>query len=854
MKLQLSLRLVQRRFLLIFLPLLTLASVIAMLFYYLEAKNAKEERFIFETSEVNYVKLQMQTIINDFKMIKSDLAILTSHHEMHKHHEGGEPHRKKALAEEFLLFCDKKGIYDQVRLLDEKGKEIVRVNYNSGNPYIVPEDQLQFKGDRYYFKDTFKLDEEEMFVSPFDLNIEGGRIEKPLKPMLRFGTTVFDRYGQKRGIVVLNYLGENLINTLKLVSVSAPGHIMLLNSDGYWLRGAKPEDEWGFMFEDRKNVNFGNDFPNAWQLIAVGESGHFYNKNGLFTFMTVYLFLEGWKSTSGSGSTFEESVKDLQAKEYTWKIVSHVVQDVLSVRLGSFTTILFSIYGAVIASIGCGSWFLANLSVRRMIAEEEVKGLAKFPDENPNPVIRVFDDGSILYHNKASLSLLDFWGCQTTRMLPDKYIKIVSDVLHSGLYNVTEAECNNRVMSLTFAPIAKERYVNIYGLDITERKNAEENIKVINESLEQRVVERTEKLRKKYIELLNEIAKREQTEEALRESEEKFREITSSAYNAIVMMDDEGKVSFWNEAAERMFGYSREEVAGKDLHALIVPDRYYDAFLKGMEGFRKDGTGLIINKTLVLPGLRKDGTEFPADHSFSSVKLKNKWHAISIMRDITERKRTEEQIKASLKEKEVLLNEVHHRVKNNLQIISSLLDLSSMQTQNQETIELFAESRNRVESMALIHSQLYESERFDEIDMERHIQELSGNLLNIYSKEKTITLDIKSTHVYLPVTQAIPCALVLNELISNSLKHAYRDGEQGTISISMQQSDDNTILMRVRDNGAGISEEIDIGRTKSLGLKLARNIVFKQLNGKIKIIRNKGTEFIVEFKNSKEDS
>ncbi|MGR3301137.1 MAG: PAS domain S-box protein, partial [Candidatus Scalindua sp.] len=458
MKLQLSLRLVLRRFLLIFLPLLTLASVIAMLFYYLEAKNAKEERFIFETSEVNYVKLQMQTIINDFKMIKSDLAILTSHHEMHKHHEGGEPHRKKALAEEFLLFCDKKGIYDQVRLLDEKGKEIVRVNYNSGNPYIVPEDQLQFKGDRYYFKDTFKLDEDEMFISPFDLNIEGGRIEKPLKPMLRFGTTVFDHYGQKRGIVVLNYLGENLINTLKLVSVSAPGHIMLLNSDGYWLRGAKPEDEWGFMYEDRKNVNFGNDFPNAWQLIAVGESGHFYNKNGLFTFMTVYLFLEEWKSTSGSGSTFEESVKDLQAKEYTWKIVSHVVQDVLSVRLGSFTTILFSIYGAVIASIGCGSWFLANLSVRRMIAEEEVK--------------------------------------------------------------------------------------------------------VINESLEQRVVERTEKLRKKYIELLNEIAKREQTEEALRESEEKFRKITSSAYNAIVMMDDEGKVSFWNEAAERMFGYSREEVVG----------------------------------------------------------------------------------------------------------------------------------------------------------------------------------------------------------------------------------------------------------------------------------------------------
>jgi len=206
----------------------------------------------------------------------------------------------------------------------------------------------------------------------------------------------------------------------------------------------------------------------------------------------------------------------------------------------------------------------------------------------------------------------------------------------------------------------------------------------------------------------------------------------------------------------------------------------------------------------------------------------------------------EEQIKAALKDKEVLLAEVHHRVKNNLQIISSLLDMSSMQTQNQETIDLFTESRNRVEAISLVHSQLYESERFDEIDMERHIQELSGNLLNIYSKEKTITFDIKSANVCLPVTLAVPCALVLSELISNSLKHAYIDGQQGIISIFMQQND-HTILMRVRDNGIGIPEEIDIERTKSLGLKLIRNIVYRQLNGTMNIVRNKGAEFIIEF-------
>ncbi|MBT7590654.1 MAG: PAS domain S-box protein, partial [Candidatus Scalindua sp.] len=234
-------------------------------------------------------------------------------------------------------------------------------------------------------------------------------------------------------------------------------------------------------------------------------------------------------------------------------------------------------------------------------------------------------------------------------------------------------------------------------------------------------------------------------------------------------------------------------------------------------------------------------------------KKQNVIGIIGAVSNITERKKADEQIKESLKEKDVLLDEVHHRVKNNLQIISSLLDMSSMKTENQEAIALFEESRNRVDSMALIHSQLYQSERFDRIDMEKHIQGLSGNLLNIYSKEQTIALDIKSTNVYLPVTQAVPCALVLNELISNSLKYAYRKEQKGLISISMQQSNDGTIITKVKDNGVGIPEEIDIEGAKSLGLRLVRNIVYKQLNGKIEIIRNKGTEFIIEFKSFKEE-
>ena len=208
----------------------------------------------------------------------------------------------------------------------------------------------------------------------------------------------------------------------------------------------------------------------------------------------------------------------------------------------------------------------------------------------------------------------------------------------------------------------------------------------------------------------------------------------------------------------------------------------------------------------------------------------------------------EEQIKESLKEKEILLREVHHRVKNNLQIISSLLDMSSMQTDNQETIDLFADSRNRVNAMALVHTQLYGSERFDQINMEAHVLELSKNLLQAYSMEKVITLDIKSANIYLNINLAIPCALILNELITNICKHAYREGQKGMISIFMQKSDDNTIILKVKDDGLGIPENIDIEKTKSLGLSLVRNLVYNQLKGKIDFKRNNGTEFLINFK------
>ena len=216
--------------------------------------------------------------------------------------------------------------------------------------------------------------------------------------------------------------------------------------------------------------------------------------------------------------------------------------------------------------------------------------------------------------------------------------------------------------------------------------------------------------------------------------------------------------------------------------------------------------------------------------------------------EITERRQAEEQIRTSLKEKGVLLAEVHHRVKNNLQIISSMLDMRIMRTDNQQVIDLFEDARSKIHTMALIHSQLCESEHLGHIEMNRHIMELIGYLSQIYADEKRITPVVKPTGVYLSLNHAIPCALVINELVSNAFKHAFKGRQEGRIEVSLMETKDRTIIIKVKDNGIGFPKEIDILKTDTLGLKLVKSTILDQLKGELKVERDAGTAIIAEFK------
>ncbi|MGA7145468.1 MAG: sensor histidine kinase, partial [Desulfobacterales bacterium] len=197
---------------------------------------------------------------------------------------------------------------------------------------------------------------------------------------------------------------------------------------------------------------------------------------------------------------------------------------------------------------------------------------------------------------------------------------------------------------------------------------------------------------------------------------------------------------------------------------------------------------------------------------------------------------------------ELLVKEIHHRVKNNLQIISSLLDMRSMRSRDPEVCKVLEDAQTKIYNMALIHTQLYQSQPFDRINMERHVEDLFGYLLEVYAhmKNKIVTA-IDCSNVFLPVTQAIPCGVIINELLSNVFKHAFTNRQNGKIEIYMKNSGDNGGVIKIKDNGIGIPKEMDIKRLDSLGLKLVVNLVHIQLKGKMEIRNNGGTEVTIRF-------
>ena len=340
------------------------------------------------------------------------------------------------------------------------------------------------------------------------------------------------------------------------------------------------------------------------------------------------------------------------------------------------------------------------------------------------------------------------------------------------------------------------------------------------------------------------ISQRSRAEAALRDSEMKYRALFESANDAIFLLDLKGNHVAVNKKAADMLGYDMEDLEEKSVKDVVASGDYSEAQGKLQ--------GLIAGKTFPLYERifrKKDGTEFPVEINVALIRSVDgtPLYIQSIVRDITARKEAEKRLKSTLKEKEVLLQEIHHRVKNNMQVISSLLRLQAANIEGYDMEEMFQECQNRIRSMALIHDKLYKSKNFSQINFAEYIQSLTLHLFQTYNiKPNTIELKTELSYVLLDLNRAIPCGLIINEIVSNSLKHAFPNNEKGKIWISLHVLKKEKLSIQVMDDGIGLPKDLDFRNPSTLGLQLVNDLV-RQISGSIKIDGRKGTRVNISF-------
>ncbi|BDS13445.1 sensor histidine kinase [Aureispira anguillae] len=335
---------------------------------------------------------------------------------------------------------------------------------------------------------------------------------------------------------------------------------------------------------------------------------------------------------------------------------------------------------------------------------------------------------------------------------------------------------------------------------------------------------------------------------ALRDSEEQVRTMFNHAPDAILLLDMEGVITKWNPKAEIIFGWTEKEAVGKVLHELIGPPRNYDIYRKNVEIYRKEGDGIILNQALEVRAVHKNKQEFSITMALSEMSIKGEQFFIVFLSDITQRKNAEERLKESLREKEVLLKEIHHRVKNNMQVITSLLSLQSSFIEDATIRDIFKNSQYRINSMGMVHEMLYQSEDLSKINYGNYLRHLiEGLILAMKGDLNKIDLQLDAPNVSLNIDTAIPLGLIINELVTNSLKYGFPKEQKGTIFVKLTALESPNLKLEIGDNGIGFSKLNKSSASQSLGLMLVKRLSI-QLKGEIEHLEQKeGTHYVLSF-------
>lgn len=774
-----------REFLVVLMPFATLFIVAIAVHSY---SNFQTERVMTETHEMLNVSLARSELNNDLATVISDLKFLSSHLENRGFDTSGQIKLNNVTA---LLssFSHQKRLYDQIRFIDPDGQETIRINFRHGQAYSTPEEELQNKSGRYYFSKSIGLKQDEVYISPLDLNFEQGVLEEPHKPVIRFAVPIFSENSEKRGVLVLNYLAQRILKSFARASANIADHVHLLNKDGYWLHAPDKSDDWGFMLPHKRR--FSSDFVTAWDEMQRKTAGQFMTEKGLFTFETV-------TPASVAAQSFKQmGLADISIP-YTadrWFVVSHVV------ATPAFWLFLLKnspIYMVMFIVLLVVAWLLAitRLKHRRAELESEYERRFRHVLESMELVAVIVDlDTRVRFCND---SFLNMTGWQRDDILGNDWIErfvseerkeIVTSIfedLKSGKDFPTEIEApvltrdgNSRlILWHNTKSLDSEGHVSgitAIGADITEKRLVEAQVRKLSRAVEQ-------------------------------------------SPSIVMLTNQHGRIEYVNPMFTRVTGYSLDEVQDKNPRILKSGET-------SDKGYRE------LWKTLLSGGvwrgefhnMRKNGELYWESASISALHDEegNITNFIAVKEDITERKRLENELEQKHKElvRHQALSEmgrmagmIAHDLRNPLSSVKMTLQILGRQAsvEHQELQEIALGQVHYMENIMtdMLAYARPEPVKTEWLDITQLLIEITDGMQDrIKAENIELHVNIDST---LPLVTADPDKLrrLFSNLLSNAIS-ALDASENQPRRLSVTASGNEhagtpTIKVEICDNGIGL--------------------------------------------------
>ena len=519
--------------------------------------------------------------------------------------------------------------YDHIRYIDESGNEILRINYNSGHAVLVEKNKLQNKKHRYYFPETMKLREGDIYISPIDLNIENGVIELPFKPVIRIAAPLFNNAGERRGIVILNYLADQLLSIPSRFAKGFLGDVKIVNSDGYYLHSIDSEDEWGFVIPERADKNFGLRFPDAWKEMESHPFGKFYSGDYRFVYRKFF------PASIKSASKVNEPTK---ANHLI--LISQVDDELISNATAAFGNQVIHFDFILLFVLLIAAYFYQKRYTEKVRHEEEDKkrqeqireSEEKFKSLTENSLVGVYliSEDKFQYVNPKFCEIIGYDRAEIVGKMEPKDVVHPDDI--ETVSKNHKARIEGKIDSINYQFRCIKKNGDIIIVEVYRTSTDYKGVPSVFGTM-------------------LDITDRENLIAELRVSEEKYRNVVENS-PAMVAVHCKGKLVYFNPAVQKLMGIDdRSKLYGQPVLNFVHPD-YRELAIKRIAAVQKTGqpAGIVREKFV-----KTDGAPFDVEVNAIPFKWKGEPAVQVLIRDITDQLAAEKAMNESLEHFQTLV-------------------------------------------------------------------------------------------------------------------------------------------------------------------------------------------------------